>query len=74
MGYRVELRITDEIGNEARCPTDGRRHKTLVHAWSAGMQAARVEAVRHGANVQVRILDDLDAVTVTGSVDAPLSA
>ena len=74
MGYRVELRITDEIGNETRCPTDGRRHKTLVHAWSAGMQAARGEAVRHGANVQVRILDDLDAVTVTGSVDAPLSA
>ena len=71
MGYRVELLVPDESGEDRLCTPDDSRHSILVHAWTAGMEAARVEADRLGSSVILRVLDAAGRIAVTGRVDLP---
>lgn len=71
MKYKVELRIRNQAGEAINCPTDGRRHRVLVHAWASGMEAAKTLAAFRRTTVCVRILDHRDEIAVTGRVEPP---
>lgn len=69
MGYKIELLLSDEAGGGRLYVDDEQRHSALIHAWTAGMEAARIEAKRLGSPILLRILDRTDRLAVTGRVD-----
>lgn len=69
MGYKIELLVSDEAGEGTVLIADEQRHNVLIHAWTAGMEVARVEAKRLGSPILLRILDRSGRLAVTGRVD-----